>query len=79
MQGGGGTVILQGADWVDNTYVIQAGRDLTIRSGADSCTAIFSDSHILSGSVPVSAHLTGSVRQEHNIGQAVARGAMVLG
>ncbi|CAL8462804.1 g2337 [Coccomyxa elongata] len=29
---GGGTVILQGADWVDNTYVIEAGRDLTIRS-----------------------------------------------
>lgn len=32
---GGGTLILQGSDWVDVTYSVEAGRDLTIRSGVD--------------------------------------------
>ena len=34
LQGGGGTLTLEGSDWTDVTYVIEAGRDLTIRSGA---------------------------------------------
>ncbi len=35
-QGGGGTLTLEGTAWLEVTYPIQTGRDLTIRSGVQS-------------------------------------------
>ena len=38
-QGGGGTLTLEGSAWLEVTYPIQTGRDLTIRSGVQSFRA----------------------------------------